>query len=663
MSPQSDKQSKEKKGSQDAKKSAVNARNFIKHLLESAEAESTDKETIDNTPELTAYLYQLIHSSNQQASNQDSQQQNKQKTANFDNLANYLNKSFSQSISKKDSTIVSLVDTIFNCVDEQHGINPQLVKVIHQIKIPFLVVALKDQEFFMHVDHPVRLLLDDMCKLALYWQAENPQTDIILEQINYCVQQIQSTIQESDDIVAVIKSIQQRFAIFSDNFLKKIGIFEKRIREAEEGKAKAEAARQWASLQIENLLQIAGIPEFVEKFFKDAWQHIIFLSRIKNDSEAVKQNIYTARLLLISLLPVNNVLQLEKFIELQPILIEQLNKDIDKSPFSHAEMQIFLQQLDEQHQIIIEQAKTNLEKAPNEEILRLKPMNPMQTETAAEATTETPAIQALQLPEVGEQITLQQWVELTFQQSSKSNDLSSLTFDETGNKKPPIKNLKLNRWLLIKQQNTVNNCKAIAYISLADKYIFTDTSGSKLAEYSSQQVKQMLQQKTLYELNSLPVVEQAIIAFKNTYEKKGNTQPVTNQSEFADKNSAEESATAGISSDHPETAGISQQQTQQQTRNLAAIKQQINQLAVGNWINLKIDNSFKKCKLAAKIASSGKYIFTNRSGIKVKEANFEKLLELYQLGEMMIDEQTPAFDQTLVSVIQSMRKSKIEKPL
>ena len=68
-----------------------------------------------------------------------------------------------------------------------------------------------------------------------------------------------------------------------------------------------------------------------------------------------------------------------------------------------------------------------------------------------------------------------------------------------------------------------------------------------------------------------------------------------------------------------------------------------------------------KCRLAAKIASTGKHIFTDRSGIKVKECYADDLVTLLQKGELKLDEQHTIYDQAFTAVISKMRDLKSEK--
>jgi hypothetical protein len=84
---------------------------------------------------------------------------------------------------------------------------------------------------------------------------------------------------------------------------------------------------------------------------------------------------------------------------------------------------------------------------------------------------------------------------------------------------------------------------------------------------------------------------------------------------------------------------------------------------VGNWVDFRQDDGrMLRCRLAAVINGIGKYIFVNRSGIKVAELNRDELeAALIEQSVMLIDDDR-LFDRALESVISNLRDMK-DKPL
>ncbi|MCP5160258.1 MAG: DUF1631 domain-containing protein [Hahellaceae bacterium] len=84
---------------------------------------------------------------------------------------------------------------------------------------------------------------------------------------------------------------------------------------------------------------------------------------------------------------------------------------------------------------------------------------------------------------------------------------------------------------------------------------------------------------------------------------------------------------------------------------------QVDGLRVGAWLEYHAPGEDKlRCKLAAQIRASGKYIFVNRNGIKVREFNRDELAGALAQGTMRLLEEGLLFDRALESVIGSLRK-------
>lgn len=88
----------------------------------------------------------------------------------------------------------------------------------------------------------------------------------------------------------------------------------------------------------------------------------------------------------------------------------------------------------------------------------------------------------------------------------------------------------------------------------------------------------------------------------------------------------------------------------------------IDQLQVGGWVELQQEGHPVRCRLAAVIRATGKYIFVNRAGIKVAENNRDGLLQAYKAGVLNILDDGRLFDRALESVIGNLREMKGRHP-
>ena len=87
--------------------------------------------------------------------------------------------------------------------------------------------------------------------------------------------------------------------------------------------------------------------------------------------------------------------------------------------------------------------------------------------------------------------------------------------------------------------------------------------------------------------------------------------------------------------------------------------QQVASMQAGNWIELHQEQDKKfRCRLAAIIRSTGKYIFVNRSGMKVAEFSHSSLAQALKLGQAKLLDDGQLFDRALESVIGNLRTMK-----
>ncbi|PKA69364.1 uncharacterized protein DUF1631 [Pseudomonas baetica] len=89
----------------------------------------------------------------------------------------------------------------------------------------------------------------------------------------------------------------------------------------------------------------------------------------------------------------------------------------------------------------------------------------------------------------------------------------------------------------------------------------------------------------------------------------------------------------------------------------AAGLQQVDQLRVGGWVAFQEDeDNTLRCKLAAIIEATGKYVFVDRTGMKVLERSRIELALEFQRGAVRALDDTLLFDRALESVLGNLRR-------
>jgi hypothetical protein len=85
----------------------------------------------------------------------------------------------------------------------------------------------------------------------------------------------------------------------------------------------------------------------------------------------------------------------------------------------------------------------------------------------------------------------------------------------------------------------------------------------------------------------------------------------------------------------------------------------VDKLRLGSWVEIREDDEFNlRCKLTALIESTGKYIFVNRTGMKVLERTRTQLALEFRDGHIRVLDDTLLFDRALESVVSNLRKLK-----
>lgn len=91
--------------------------------------------------------------------------------------------------------------------------------------------------------------------------------------------------------------------------------------------------------------------------------------------------------------------------------------------------------------------------------------------------------------------------------------------------------------------------------------------------------------------------------------------------------------------------------------------QTVSEFAPGSWFDLNNeDGSVLRCRLAATIKATGKYIFVNRSGMKVAEKTQQDLAFALKAGNLKIIDNSMLFDRALESIVSGMRKCNRRPP-
>ncbi|MFL0796844.1 MAG: DUF1631 domain-containing protein [Cellvibrionaceae bacterium] len=457
-------------------------------------------------------------------------------------------------VAKVDDDVINLVSMLFGFIFDDQNLATPIKQLLGRLQLPLIRVALADKGFFDKDGHPARRLLNEMANMALGWEKEE---DLAEDKFYQTVQGVVESIasHEGEDAEFYTQQLNDLMA-FSTREQRRAQVMERRLLDAERGKAQSQEARNVVNIEIEGVLLDATLPEDGESILREAWANVMFLQYLREgpESKAWESTIKTARELVVSLQPPQNREERQKLIKLIPGLLKQLRTGLEEISFNPFDMKELFEKLEKLH-------LTNL-RAP--------------------------------LPEkapVAEKVT-------SIEQATPDVERGSVQKAKVAESKIVVKST-----VEANTQETVD--KAVA-----------DEAKETANEATSQKPENTIPEPVAEELENAAVVASSEAAYEDAL-------------------------------------GVIADSDLSRYRNLAS------QLTVGTWLQMEdAGGNPIRCRLAAYIKPTKKYIFVNRAGVKVAETSLDELAEALAEGSMSVMDDSQLFDRALESVIGDLRQQR-----
>ncbi|MFK0311666.1 DUF1631 domain-containing protein [Pseudomonas sp. NPDC090233] len=91
----------------------------------------------------------------------------------------------------------------------------------------------------------------------------------------------------------------------------------------------------------------------------------------------------------------------------------------------------------------------------------------------------------------------------------------------------------------------------------------------------------------------------------------------------------------------------------------AAQLRAVQRLRIGAWVEVLDDDEPLRCKLVARVDSSDRLVFANRTGLKVREWTAQGLAQALRLGEVRLLDDGLLFERALESVLDGLRQQQV----
>jgi hypothetical protein len=388
-------------------------------------------------------------------------------------------------VGEVDEDVINLVAMLFEFILDDRTLPDSLKALIGRLQIPMLKVAVLDKTFFSRGSHPARRLLNEIATAALGWSAQgDEQRDALYQRIEQVVQRL---LNDFTDDPAIFSDVLAEFLAFTGDEKRRSELLEQRTRDAEEGRAKAELARQQVEQALNSRLLGKTLPEVVVRLLQEGWSKVLQLTCLKHGAESAEWEAALTVMddLVWSVEPHESPDDRLRLLELVPSLLKSLRDGLSSAAIDPFVTSEFFSKLEAVHVQAFQRFKREVAEAQ---------AVPAEVEESAEATGEVVAELGLgpllELPPLEAEVDAPAMVEVVEEiillapgESRSQEPEASLPDDDEALEK--VDSLRVGSWVEIQEDEEHKlRGKLAAIIKPTGKYIFVNRTGMKVMEKS-----------------------------------------------------------------------------------------------------------------------------------------------------------------------------------
>lgn len=251
----------------------------------------------------------------------------------------------SESIDEHFQNVIKLIEMLFSFIIEDRNLPDPIKSLLAKLQVPFIKVAILDDDFFKQDGHPARRLLNEMATSAIGWTgtSNSNKPDPLLTKIESVVTKVLSEYDGSLDIFTLLLT---DFVAFQEKERRRIMLFEQRAIDAEDAKAKAELGRQQVGKELSNLMSGYSLPDVYTRFIEGPWSNMMFLIYMRqgSDSQQWANALMVVDKLIWSAQPIEDENHKVKLETLLPRLQKLIVKGLETISYAaHKQKQLFKQ--------------------------------------------------------------------------------------------------------------------------------------------------------------------------------------------------------------------------------------------------------------------------------------------------------------------------------
>ena len=377
-----------------------------------------------------------------------------------------------------DSDTINLVAMLFQFILEERDLAAQMKQLLARLQIPFIKVAILDNDFFSQTEHPARRLLNMMARAATGWtESEDITQDPLL---NHMEGIVQTLTKEFEDDLGIFDKLCSNFETLLDNLESKRVVSEQRLVTSEEARLTDENSKDKAREYIDELLKTSEVPTPAFKLLNKYWYQVMRGIHLKyGEGDQWTHAARIAKELLWSLQPGVTNWHRDRFFDLTPKLLMALRKGLSALDVDPSEINLVLAEVDKLHLADITKAREELDAKKEADLKK-------------GLTVRTRSLEVVQKKAVAKA------VEKKIAPEAKSFLDQVKTFEE-------------DTWFELEQMDgQILRCKLLTVLGDHERYIFADTHGNKVAERSSYGLANAMKEGKIRWVDDSPLFELAL---------------------------------------------------------------------------------------------------------------------------------------------------------
>lgn len=439
------------------------------------------------------------------------------------------------SVGTVEDQVMNLVSMLFDFILEDRNLAPAMTALISRMQIPVIKVALADKTFFTKPGHVARKLLNEMATAAIGWQADanSLERDPLYRKIDEIVRKL---ISEFETDISIFDELLVDFTAFLEKERRRIAILERRTVDAEDGKAKAEVARNTVAEAIKTRTKGYIWPEAVTKLLDDAWSNVLFVTALKHGykSEEWSSSLLVVDELLWSVRAPETPSERQKLIKVVPQLLKKLRSGLDTISYNPFDISSLFKSLEAVHldcirgksQVVSRADLENVAKQVSEE-LEAEAIAEQQAKSSEPESKPTESSAQVASENGNEEIEITGLSPYSSAAVEHNRLSSSNNLNEPSDAKPVVTEPVLEEpephhlqqvsgfvqgaWFDMHLDGEGSTrCRLAAYIKPTSKYIFVNRNGMKVAEKTQHELALMLKREKLRALDNSMMFDRAL---------------------------------------------------------------------------------------------------------------------------------------------------------